>query len=369
MNLFGVVTGTDPARGPGWYRVQPSINEPFMSGVSIKGTELSVGQIVAIVQHGGWDDSRRAFAFAETNCDIWSSVELGRSRDNLIDQAKVGAFLAWLSHKAGRAEELYHPARVTAVGASTLTVADWYTGAALGSLPVAADLSASSFSVGDGVLLRMTPAALKRVEGWWETVPNSESIGVYWIHDSTISGNPIVFNRIIFGKMIWGKEFDSSEVSNNWKQSWPIPDENWVENTDIRDLDDDRAFPSNGKIAAKLMVDGRNPWSFDDSKMWLQFFGHNAFIYYAKEEVFQIFRRIYSFFEITQNGFLDNYELKKIVEPGGKIYKGDDYQTLGGFSANALLFPPNSSKPGKFYREEEYQLYEGIFYERTLVSL
>lgn len=166
--LFGVVSRKDyPIDG--WYMVYSPHSRLPMTGVSIKGTKLSVGQQVAIVQSGLWSDERHGFGFAEVSAGIYSHVELTDTRAWVIDHNQIGASLAFLLNKAGKAKEIYHPGRVTAVGATHLTVKDWYTEETLGAWPVVSGLSASDFAVGDGVLLRMQPSGMTRVEGWWET--------------------------------------------------------------------------------------------------------------------------------------------------------------------------------------------------------
>ncbi len=212
--LFGVVSRKDyPVEG--WYLVYSPHSRLPMTGVSIKGTALSVGQQVAIVQSGLWSDERHGFGFAEVSAGIYSHVELTDTRAWVIDNNQIGASLAFLLHKAGRAEELYRPARVVAIAASTLVLTDWYTGKTIGAWPVASGLSAADFSVDDGVICRMIPSTLRRVEGWWNTVPSDA--GTFYGYSGMI-GAIMVINAA---------EIDFSNLT------WEIENRRWIYRTDI----------------------------------------------------------------------------------------------------------------------------------------
>lgn len=176
VTLFGVVIRETSGK-PGWYDVGCSQFAGEVSGVSIKGTSLTAGQRVAIIQSGGWSDQRRTFGFSEADAGLLSTVEATITKNWLLDTNPVNGFLHYIFSKAGKAQEIYHPAIVTAVGATTLAVKDWYTGEAIGAWPIVSGLSASDFTVGDGVLLRLIPNVLRRVEGWWETYPGETAPG------------------------------------------------------------------------------------------------------------------------------------------------------------------------------------------------
>jgi hypothetical protein len=219
--LYGVIVA--PVLGKdGFYRAACFSFASYVEGVSIKGTTLTIGQHVAIVQSGSWTDQRRCFAFASIGDGIYSHVELSDTKNFVIDTNPVGAALAYLLHKAGKAIELYHPARVTAVGAASLTVSDWYSGEALGVWPLANDLDISDFTVGDGVLLRLIPDAIRRVEGWWETVPVPTGYVGFWVKAAgggTMDAGKAYIDSL--GNLDVSTPLDGGLASPNIDPSWP----------------------------------------------------------------------------------------------------------------------------------------------------
>lgn len=181
--LFGIVLSEVSGR-PGWYTVAPSIAENAVTGTSIKRTQLAAGQRVAIIQ--AWDGGRSEYGFVETSYELDSLVNLDQMRAFALGSAPASCAMYRMLQAAGAKHAIYRPATVTAVGASTLSVADRFTGGS-GTLSVSSDLAPDAFVVGDGVLISESDGRGPSVIGWWQEGRADEIIvwisgaSSYWV--------------------------------------------------------------------------------------------------------------------------------------------------------------------------------------------
>jgi hypothetical protein len=176
----GLVTAIN-SPSTGWYKVAlthaPDIE---VTGTSLKGTAMAVGQEVVILEYGRWGNVVNEFGFVEISEAINGQMQLSPSAFDQIAKTFPGQVsAAYIANKTQNNQLLYKPATITAISGGLILATDDYDPSNTGTmtLRVSSDLNVNDFKVGDRVLFQTVANKFPvLVLGWWQTVPNSQ----YW---------------------------------------------------------------------------------------------------------------------------------------------------------------------------------------------
>ena len=177
--LFGVVIAYNPdsiglnGLPLKTYLVATSFGGEQWEGFSVKGDQLIIGDEVDIIDCGsgldpwsGWGLVKRSYGYP-TVYNVKHFATQRHIASHIGYQATSA--MNWLCRAAGCIGRLYWAGKVAAVWTTTIEVQDPYL---LTSrvVPVSSDLLASSFSVGDTVLV-YSPSSGEECIGWWLMEP------------------------------------------------------------------------------------------------------------------------------------------------------------------------------------------------------
>lgn len=176
--LYGVISssggdyvGLDGNTVPVWW-VDIGLSNDRWVGFSIKGNDLSVGDVVAVVECGDTNDTWGALWGLIPYADAMPSVVGVRSASQAREFAwayPATSALNYLCRYSGAIGRLYWPARITSIGSTTAMVTDrWATYTR--ELPFSSDLTPADFSAGDYVLV-YDLGARAEIVGWWMMKP------------------------------------------------------------------------------------------------------------------------------------------------------------------------------------------------------